>query len=386
MALNTGGQLYGGADRGVDAPQAALYGAADAAVEYGTEKMPVGLLFKDLKAGTPFFNLLTRQLAGEIPGEQAATVLQDLNEWSVLHPEKSLQDYLAERPDAAMQTSVATLVGSGGQTGIVHGVNAIANRIRRQTYGAGLQYGNIQRINQLAATSKVLPRDADTVKSFVDAAVANGPAQHVYIDAKSFAQADMADKLAAALPDAARQLPEALASGGEISIPLSDYVTRIAPQEFAPQLLEHIRLEGEEFSRAEAVRYLDGNAEELKAEVERGLSGSREERAFRLAVQTGRENIRRRLQDVLFAAKVNDHYAMLLSQYYAVQAKKFGVSPEELLLQYPLRIAYGKGETGQRFQQLAPEGDNASLKAARKSSLWLPMHRQFCRELSPTTL
>ena len=114
MAAMTGGGSYQKArEAGVNPYTSALYGASDAVVEYATEKLPMHKLLGDLKAGTPFFQTLVRNAALEIPGEQIATLLQDANEWAVLHPEKSVNDYLRERPSAALQTLIATLVGSG---------------------------------------------------------------------------------------------------------------------------------------------------------------------------------------------------------------------------------------------------------------------------------
>ena len=76
----------------------------------------------DLKAGSPFYKVIVNQMATEIPGEQVATVLQDLNEWAVINPEKPFSEYLKERPSAAAETLIATMVGVGGQTTLVKGV------------------------------------------------------------------------------------------------------------------------------------------------------------------------------------------------------------------------------------------------------------------------
>ena len=50
--------------------------------------------------------MLANQIAAEIPGEQVATIPQDLNEWAVIDANagKTFGDYLAERPSAAAQT------------------------------------------------------------------------------------------------------------------------------------------------------------------------------------------------------------------------------------------------------------------------------------------
>lgn len=114
MTAPVGGQAYGEArDKGVGVVPSLTFGASQAAIEYATEKLPMSRLLGDVRAGSSLLKTLGQQAALEVPGEQIATVLQDLNEWAVLHPEKPFSSYLEERPSAAAQTLIATLVGVG---------------------------------------------------------------------------------------------------------------------------------------------------------------------------------------------------------------------------------------------------------------------------------
>ncbi|QWF72004.1 hypothetical protein KEF85_05985 [Methylomonas paludis] len=364
MAGNSGGQAYGQArDQGLEAPQAALYGAGNAAIEYATEQLPLHSLFKDVKAGTPFFQLLTRQLAQEIPGEQAATALQDLNEWAVLHPQQTWQDYLAARPDAAWQTLVATAVAGGGQTGILHGAEAYSRMRQNQYSAAGRQAEQLQVINGLAAASKVLPRDPQAMQDFVAAVTQDQPVQHVYADAQTLQQSGLDKWLSAIFPPAARQMADALASGGEIRIPLSDYVSRVAAVPALAQALRaHLRVEGQAFSQAEAEQYHSRHAEELQAEVQRQLDYQQ----FEYSMKSATAAVQTRLQADFAAASpfsrhVNDNYAALVSHFYQVQAERFGISPEQLYQRYPLRLASDAGD-GQ-----SPAGADRSATVPRGS-------------------
>ena len=356
MAAITGGQSYGRArDKGVDPAQALAYGAADAAIEYGTEQSGLNLLFKDLKVGSSLMKTLTNQIMPEMVGEQAATVLQDFNEWSVLHPEQTLKDYTDARPDAAIQTAIATAIGQGGMVTLAKMADSLANRNQQRADSAHQQAATLEQINQFAAASKVMQRDPDTMKGFIDEVLANSDAQNVYIDAKSFAQSGVAEQIAEALPDVKRQLPEALAIGGEIKIPMSDYVTRIAATQYAQPLIEHIRLEGEEFSRASAAEYMNNHAAELQTEVERVLTHKQTDQSFQISTLAVKDTIKQQLATVSrFTDRVNDHYASLLSNFYAVQAEKFGKSPEELFQQYPVNVA-STGFSGNVFGQVLPD-------------------------------
>jgi hypothetical protein len=67
--------------------QALSFAASQAAIEYATEKMPLGLQLKDIGKNALLKNTVINQLKSEMPGEQLAT---------------------------AAQTLIATIVGGGG--------------------------------------------------------------------------------------------------------------------------------------------------------------------------------------------------------------------------------------------------------------------------------
>lgn len=121
MGAMTGGTSYAEArEAGVPVPQALVYGVSQGAVEAATERLPVGQLLGDLAQRTGLFRTVLHQIATEVPTEQAATILQDLNEWATLTPERPLGDYLRERPSAAAETLVATIAATAVQTGAMH--------------------------------------------------------------------------------------------------------------------------------------------------------------------------------------------------------------------------------------------------------------------------
>jgi hypothetical protein len=124
-------------------------------------------------------------MATEIPGEQLATVLQDLNDWAVLNPEKPFADYIAERPSAAAQTLIATVVGVGGQVTLAKGASKMADQftgqsdqVRRAEYAAEL----LNNLNTLATASKLRARDTYSFQTFLQSALEDGEFDHVYIE------------------------------------------------------------------------------------------------------------------------------------------------------------------------------------------------------------
>lgn len=343
MAVPVGGQAYGQArDKGLGVVPSATFGASQAAIEYATEKLPVGRLLGDLKAGTPFYQMLLRNMAVEIPGEQAATILQDLNEWAVINPEKPFSDYLAERPGAAVQTLVATVVGAGGQVSVVRGIDAVVNRDQNRQREAQAAEQNAQAIgelNTLAAASKVRGRDGQTFDQFVNENTQDGEIQDLYISAQALAQSGVVEQVAAASPSVQQQFAQALETGGDIRIPLAEYATTIAPESYAQGLVDHLKTDPQGFSQAEAQQYMEQRGEQLQQEIEQTLTEQRDQQMF----AAGRDEVQAEVLSQLdrakrFTADANQNYAALAGSFYAVQAARLGITPQEMYTRYPLRI------------------------------------------------
>jgi hypothetical protein len=126
MGIMSYGQSYQqGREEGFGAARSALFGGAQALAEVATEKIPLGDLMKFMKEGGSFWKMLGSQMIKEGIGEQVATAWQDANEWLILHPEKSVGDYLDERPNRALETFITTIVSTGLTTG---GVAMVANQ------------------------------------------------------------------------------------------------------------------------------------------------------------------------------------------------------------------------------------------------------------------
>lgn len=190
MAMQSKGLSYVDARlKGVEAGEASIYSDWQGAVEYLTEKIPFDALMKSWGKDT-FVKTLRNQLATEMPGEQIATVLQDLADWVVLpeNEEKSFMDYLNERPNAALNTAVATLVGTSLQTTTMHAASKVIERndqINKQAYSdaeklvaSRVDQDRLDRLITLAQDSKVHQRAADVYKKFLDGA---GSDQSVFI-------------------------------------------------------------------------------------------------------------------------------------------------------------------------------------------------------------
>ncbi|WP_088158068.1 ADP-ribosyltransferase-containing protein [Achromobacter xylosoxidans] len=354
MSAITGGQGYGQArEAGLDPYRALMFGTSQAAIEYATERIPVGRFLHDMKAGTPLWNMLMRQVSAEIPGEQVATALQDLNEWAVLNPEKPFSDYLAARPDAAAQTLVATIVASGGAVGTVQLANTAADRLAgraTQAERAQLDGQVLAELDATAAASKLRARSPEDFQAFIKEAMGDGPVQDVYIRAEDLAQSgvDVA-QLAQVSPAVAAQYEQALATGGDVRIPVDEYATRVAGTDLSQSMLPFLKTDPAGMTQAEAQDFMQNRSEQLRAEVEKVMAERETDAPFKESKNLVETELMTQLEQAArFTPDVNRAYAGMMSNFYAVQAARLGLTPQEMYQRYPVQIrAEGMGQLDQ---------------------------------------
>jgi hypothetical protein len=352
----TFGQEYQKArEKNVPMATALPFATSQGIIEYATEKIPMSRLLGDLSKNLPLRQLITRQIAAEVPGEQVATLLQDFNDFAVLHPEKSFKDYLNDRPGAAAQTLIATIVGVGGNVAVMKTLDAAFTDTLTNSERARTAESNailFARLDALASASKVRERDVSSFETFVAAATENGPVQDVFINAQTLAQPGVAEQLVAVSPSVAEQFQTALETGNDIRIPVAEYTARIAGTDLSQSLVEHLKTEADGFSQAEAKQYMQSHAEELKQDIERTLAAKQGDETFRAQVESVKTNIKAQLDAAgRFTSQVNDAYASMVGNFYGVMAGKLGITPEELLARYPLRVQAQSIVDGQKYDQ-----------------------------------
>ena len=370
MASMVGGEAYTkGRELGMDQLGAATYAIPQGAAEFVFERMPAVELFKDLERNTGLFKMLAKQYAAEIPGEQLTTLFQDFNDWARINPEKTLKQFLEERPEAAYQTLVATIVGTTVQTGTVavlqKGVEQLASTARK-TQDAMLDAQQLEQMLQMAAQSKLLQRSPETFAQFVQevADQSEGALKEVYIDGLTLndvlAQSGVDQgALLGAMPSLAEQLQDAVEAGGTVAIPVGEFTANIVGSGLEAVLLPHLRtaedamslMEAQEAS-AQAQQYL----QQATAEV---MQQAADVEALRASGDKVKATIIEQLaQANRFTADVNEAYATLVRDFYTVAAARKGITPEEM---YRLRPLLVSGETQTGAQVLLDEKSTAVM-------------------------
>lgn len=368
MGLQTQTEAYGKyAARGATGIEAFLAATGEGVVEVVTEIPAMGFLVSQFgKIGAGKF--LAGLLAREIPTEQAATLAQDAIDTAIANPDKTWGQYAAERPGAAYETLVATVT----QAGIMSAVSGVSARMQRKDQAAKQSEQTtlgIEQINKLAEASKLRERDPATFAQFIEQATKDGPVQHVFIDAQSLAQSGVVEQVAALSPAVAEQYQFALETGGQVRIPVAEYASTIAGSEFAQPLLDHLKTEPNGFSRVEAQEYMQTQAEQMQAEVERVMAEKQDDDTFKASRDIVRDAVKLQLDAAnRFKPDVNATYSTMVSNFYAVTAAKMNITPEALFERYPLAVnAEGIGTLNQS-PVTVEEADEGAYLAAKSTA------------------
>lgn len=273
------------------------YGLTNATIEVGTELAPQLQLLSDLKLGSSLFKTFMGQVATEVPQEQIATILQDMNQLVTLRPDATFGDYLAERPMAAYQTLISTLVGTGANTTISHGTVKAMEKLSGVSYpetvgeqprarDALSNEGLFEEMDRVAKNSTLRQRSPEYFQKYTDQLAQEAGADSVYIDGQAFFQTledagiDPA-KVAEQVPSIGEQMDSVSRSGGDFHIPLSEYMAKMAGTEYGQPLVEHARFNPEDMSAAEARQWGQQAEEKFKAESEQILNDLSEKDSFR---------------------------------------------------------------------------------------------------------
>jgi Large polyvalent protein associated domain 22/ADP-Ribosyltransferase in polyvalent proteins len=364
MGAMSGGQTYQKDMAGGTSPNMSLLHAlSDATIEVGTEMGPMAGLVKELKAGSSTLSTVLKNAWAENKGEQVATALQDLNDWAVndVNKGKTFGDYLKARPEAAAQTAIATLIGAGGNVAILQSAQGAADRMAGYDRSAQVAEHHAQTLEVLQKTaeaSKLVERSPDTLRSYLQS-IADEGVPTVFVDSAKLVESGVdLQALARALPSVASQLEQA-DTGGDLAIPTSELLVNSIGTEFAQPLMEHARTSADAMSRAEAKVYMQEQGDQLHAEIERVLTDKANDLQFKADRDAVQATLQRQLDAVKrFTPAVNQHYASLTANFYAVMAARTGMGVQQFADTYQLGFAGQAGVGAQVLDQSSPAFSN----------------------------
>jgi hypothetical protein len=345
-------------ERGGTPAQAGLGAVLEGGIEVGTEMLPMSFLVKKLgKAGAGEF--IRGLLARELPSEQLATLAQDAVDTAIANPDKTWGQYAAERPGAAYQTLLATLV----QSGAMGAVNTVARKATGYSEATERAEDAAQRAQEFAGLleqSKLRARDPEAFQQFLTQVTESGAApQEFYIDAEQLANtlnqsAMTLQELQAIAPTVAAQLQAAqLVPGADIRVPVAEFAA--APQEMIAPLVDHLRESPEAMSRSEAQAFLKDEGKRIQRDVESALADTAGRQQLQQDVAQVAQHFEAELNAVgKFRPEVNKAYAAVLGNFYATQAQRAGMSVDDFMERYQLRVAGKDVASGRQRLSQAP--------------------------------
>ena len=365
-------------EKGISPAGATAYGAGQGYVEYWTEKFPLMKLVSDLKVGSPLFKTIINQAKTEVPREQLATLLQDLNEWSVLNPDSPFIDYVKERPSAALQTLIATVVGVGGQTTVATGLQKTIDKITGETERAErakIAGDIVEKLGNLMSANKIRARDPQAIQDFIQQVTDESDVQDFFISANVLKQTGLLEQVVELIPEVGVQLSKLVSPDAEISIPISEFATKLGPTEVGAALLDDIRVEGETMTRREALDFIEKEAESLEKAYGEVMGTEVAAQEFKKSARAVEKNFEQQFKDLgIFTPADTKVHAALYSRVFSMLALRLNQTPEQVYEKYKTTIAAeGQVNVGQALNQdnwsnIGKQGDMFAGELADKDT------------------
>ena len=386
MGVATGGQAYGEAeDAGKPFLERMRYAVTQGGIEAATEFLPMKFIVGDLAKDTPLGKMFLKNALAEGIGEQAATFLQDASTWLELNPEKTLGEFMGERPNAALETLVASTLMSGVQTTIAKGAQVGVDQFDQnaQQKRAEDLAKTFEAMAEGAGSSKLLKRLPEKYRDVVAAVTKDGPLESVRVQPEAFNELAQsagvtAEQLAQAFRIDPADIVSAIESGEDVVIPAGNYAAALSTAKkeigitgeqihtaFAPNM----RLRADDFTAKEREAMKAVFEEEQAARAESGTK----EQGFADSADRVREMIREQVASLkIFNTEAANTQAAIVGEMVTTLAERTGQDPETLWKEQGFDIIAsltaqetGVNELPQSFmREAAPVSDAEIVKAS----------------------
>jgi hypothetical protein len=227
--------------------------------------------------------------------------------------------------------------------------SALISRVQKQAqkvevadrFGAALD-----EFTSVFSSMKMLKTDPTVAQKFAEELNVEGAPKDLFLDPQALQQAnvDIAE-LSKLSPTFAARVGEAVATGGTVQVPFSEYVTLIAPT-MGNKLNDHVRAEPDGFSRAEAEEFMQTQAELVKTEAANIAAEAKLSEPFEASAAAVEEKIFSQLKTTgRFTDTVNRFYAKLTASAFTVNGAKLGLTAEQFYNEFGGLNIVGEQET-----------------------------------------
>jgi len=322
---------------------------------FASETAKAGLTGAVVNGGMEMSNLFA---------EQAAKALSSGDFPTVFNSE-------VERHQAVEQL-VHSMVDGAALLGAFHalpgGVSLFHDNMRARQAAADV--AGFQALEQGVASSQTRGRAPSVFMDWLQRQTEGTPAEHLFIPGEAVrslyqdmqAAPGTGDGLLGFVPDLARQLDQARATGGDIVVPTADFLTHLAGTDVSKRLLPDMRVRQDAMSANEAKAFQDAYAaamaeQDRAAEVEHTL-----EQARRSPLQTIYDDVLTQSRQAGHGTDVANQHAALYAARYEARADRLGVNPLSLYQSENLNIVR---DLPQSLQAVPADGLDALIAGVR---------------------
>jgi hypothetical protein len=273
--------------------------------------------------------------------------------------EQAWSDYRQSRGDAAYQTLVASLV-PGALVGGVAAGGAVLDHMQQKKAGE-VHAAVLDGLGKVAEQSKVRQRDPAAFAALMEEHLSGTASETVHvsgealrtlyqsmgIDPFSFdgTSPDRSDPLFGWQPDMQEQMSQALATGGDVVFPTSQFVAQVAGTDSWTALKDDLRLSPDALTQREAAAQGEHGNVDLEHAGEQAAADIAQAEAAAAPVREVYDTIYGQLQGAGYTIDASRQIAGLWASRYASRAERKGTDALSEYQQFGARIE----------QQLPPE-------------------------------
>jgi hypothetical protein len=269
--------------------------------------------------------------------------------------EENVATKIYANPAQSLTENVAEATAQGAILGPVVGgpmAGAFGSNVSKADQ-AQQDRATLEAIVSASADNAILSRSPQAFQNFIDLMTEEGKMAEVYVDTETlgeiFRQTGVnGEELAKTMPDVFAQMNDPLNEGGSIRITTGDLIANVRTPEVLDSILNNSRITPEGMTFIESEVFFQTFKEH--AAVAEAKQDSRKQREIEL------RDIRNEIADQLVATGRYDKFtaranAIPLSEFYAVQSQRFGMSPAEMFAQYPYQAQAGTTAQTEGFDQ-----------------------------------
>lgn len=263
---------------------------------------------------------------------------------------QDLTHIAATNPDSKVAFGEALQAGGVGAivgtlaSGVINGALHIRARGMQQAF---------QSLSDASKVQKLKERDEGTYQGFADAvaqhlaATSDGAVENIYIDANTFNQVMTAAQIdpkevKKLVPSLNTQLDEAAVTGGDVVIPLNEFVGKLAGTEVGDNLTPHLRSAPGAVSIAEAEAAAKMSTD-IQARADEIMAKQRQTSEFVKSANEVQQTIHEQIKATgFYTDAVSQSYSKMVRDFYVTTAASMGISPTELYQLYPYKVVSGE--------------------------------------------